>query len=167
MGTLLVPLGVPLRRASSAPARRGEAKEEGPTEDVATEMAVLGEVEEPAPADTPAPFALPFARRDLDRLRLILLSQRRLREVQRSPGLKQVLAGRGYFEEALRWLEIHGGADGPALAAHWRDLDAGDVKALPEPAGAVPPPAGEERRPGRRRRRHRRRRPRPSPAAPA
>jgi len=168
MGTLLVPLGVPLRRASSAPARREEAKEEGPTVDVATEMAVLGEVEEPPPSEAPPPFSLPFARRDLDRLRLILLSQRRLREVQRSPGLKQVLAGRGYFEEALRWLEIHGGAEGPALAATWRDLDASDAKALPgEPGPAVTPPAGEERRPGRRRRRHRRRRPRPSPAAPA
>src|SRR5206468_3164005 len=67
--------------------------------------------------------ALPFARRDLDRLRLILAAQPRLREVHRSGRVRQMLAGRGYLDEALRWLEIHGGVDGGDLASHWRSLE--------------------------------------------
>jgi len=171
MGTLLVPLGVPLRRAAALlPSRRREEEGEEPEErvDVAAEMAVLGETEpdneEPAASGTPLSLVLPFARRDLDRLRLVLLAQRRLREVHRSPAVKQLLASRTYFEDALRWMEIHGGAEGQELAAHWRSLDLGDV---PPPVVAVPkggPPEDEppRRRPGRRRRR--RRRPRPSAA---
>ena len=38
----------------------------------------------------------------------------------RSPRVKHLLAGRGYLEEALRWMEIHGGVQGQELAAHWR-----------------------------------------------
>jgi hypothetical protein len=133
-------------------------------------LAELGVPEEPPPGDTPpAPLALPFARRDLDRLRLILAAQGRLREVQSSPRVKKILAGRGYFDEALRWLEIHGGVQGQELAAHWRSLDLGDV-ASPVEGEAVP---GEEAvdasseapsdlRPRRRRRRRRRRPPTPS-----
>ena len=76
MGTLLVPLGVPLRRvpvaAAAAAARPEEAAEAEPALDVAAEMAALGESEEPgeveAPADPNAPLVMPFARRDLDRL---------------------------------------------------------------------------------------------------
>jgi hypothetical protein len=94
----------------------------------------------------------------------VLLAQRRLREVHRSPAVKQLLASRTYFEDALRWMEIHGGPEGQELAAYWRSLDMGDV---PPPVVAVPkggPPEDEppRRRPGRRRRR--RRRPRPSAA---
>jgi tRNA nucleotidyltransferase/poly(A) polymerase len=171
MGTLLVPLGVPLRRAASlAPSRRRREEDEEPEErvDVAAEMAALGEAEadneEPATSGAPPFLVLPFARRDLDRLRLVLLAQRRLREVHRSPAVKQLLASRTYFEDALRWMEIHGGPEGQELAAYWRSLDMGDV---PPPVVAVPkggPPEDEppRRRPGRRRRR--RRRPRPSAA---
>jgi tRNA nucleotidyltransferase/poly(A) polymerase len=171
MGTLLVPLGVPLRRAASlAPSRRRRDEDEEPEErvDVAAEMAALGEAEadneEPATSGPPPFLVLPFARRDLDRLRLVLLAQRRLREVHRSPAVKQLLASRTYFEDALRWMEIHGGPEGQELATYWRSLDMGDV---PPPVVAVPkggPPEDEppRRRPGRRRRR--RRRPRPSAA---
>jgi poly(A) polymerase len=186
MGSLLVPLGVPLRRAHAAPSRggsrRGEAaqgegdevREQGEPDNVAAEMEALGETdadEAVAASGPPPPLMLPFARRDLDRLRLILMAQRRLREVHRSPGVKHVLAGRGYFEESLRWLEVHGGVEGQQLAAHWRSLDVADV---PPPEGVAPEPAGErgpdqarpdQARPTGRRRRRRRRRP-PSPPSP-
>jgi hypothetical protein len=116
-------------------------------------------------------LSLPFARRDLDRLRLILAAQSRLREVHRSPRVKQMLGGRGYLEDALRWMEIHGGVQGQELAAYWRGLGGGDTGEAAE--GEAAPPgtadgalaAGEAPRRRRRRRRHRRR-PRPVPPSP-
>ncbi|HEX9202348.1 MAG TPA: polynucleotide adenylyltransferase PcnB, partial [Vicinamibacteria bacterium] len=123
MGSLLVPLGVPLRRVAvpPAPRRREEAATpEDPPEDVAAEIAALGGAEEEDPPSGPANLILPFARRDLDRLRLILLAQRRLREAGSPSGARQAVAGRSYFEETVRWLEIHGGPEGQALAVHWR-----------------------------------------------
>jgi poly(A) polymerase len=177
MGTLLVPLGVPLRRVA-APPRRARRPDEaleaeppeppGPPLDVAAEMAALGGEAEEADGGAlePPSIALPFARRDLDRLRLILAAQRRLREVHRSPRVKQLLAGRDYFEDALRWMEIHGGVEGQDLAAHWRSLDTGDVEAPLAATGAAPSGDGGEPRayqlhdaprPRRRRRRRRRR----------
>ena len=187
MGTLLVPLGVPLRRA--LPPRRGrpqavdaedtEAEADDLADDLAAEMAALEEIEpESGAPGGPVALDLPFARRDLDRLRLILAAQNRLREVHRSPRVKQMLTGRGYLEDALRWMEIHGGIQGQELAAHWRSLDTADVPPPGEPgvafdlgAPAASVPArnwdGEKRR---RRRRRRRRRPAgsstPTPATP-
>src|SRR6185369_15185126 len=104
MGTLVVPLGVPLRRAAAAAAPRRGVTEREPADaddrlDVDAEMAALGE-EEPDEAPSgggPAALVLPFARRDLDRLRLILAAQSRLREVHTSPKVKHLLAGRGYL----------------------------------------------------------------------
>jgi hypothetical protein len=183
MGTLLVPLGVPLRRAMP-PRRRGRpdaddlepAPEDGERDpddvSVSAEMEALESeepVEEVAPlAGPPVPLALPFARRDLDRLRLILAAQNRLREVQSAPGVKRILAGRGYFDESLRWMEIHGGVQGQELAAHWRSLDLGDA----EPSAEGSPDRGPRAHDGEgghgpRRRRRRRRRRRPSPSSPA
>ena len=161
-----MPLGVPLRRVAvpPAPRRREEASTpEDPPEDVAAEIAALGGAEEEDPPSGPANLILPFARRDLDRLRLILLAQRRLREAGSPSGARQAVAGRSYFEETVRWLEIHGGPEGQALAVHWRglapvgELAPAEAAAEGGPAAAEPPP--EERRP-RRRRRRRRRRPR-------
>ncbi len=152
-----------------SPAHRPAEVEPEPGDDVAAEIAALGETEaEEAALAVPVPLVLPFARRDRDRLRLVLLAQRRLREVHRSPGVKHMLAGRAYFEEALRWLEIQGGAEGQQLAAHWRSLDLGDVPAPASGEGQPPAAAPEnaEPRTGRRRRRRRRRRPRSSPEAP-
>ncbi len=179
MGSLLVPLGVPLRRvAAQAPARRGEdrledgrddregrdARDEEPADDVAAEIAALGGAEEDdaqPSSGSPGPLVLPFARRDLDRLRLVLLAQRRLREAEGGAAAKQALAGRHYFEEALRWLEIHGGEDGRELALHWRALEP-PVAVISSPPSSQP--AGDARPEGspgpRRRRRRRRRRPR-------
>jgi poly(A) polymerase len=169
MGTLLVPLGIPLRRAAvaAAPRRGGAEAEPEDTDDrldVAAEMAALGEEElDDAPSGGPAALVLPFARRDLDRLRLILAAQSRLREVHTSPKVKHLLAGRGYLEEALRWMEIHGGVQGQELAMHWRRLEL-----EPSPAGSAAEASvagnGDLPRPSRSRRR-RRRRPRRRPGS--
>jgi poly(A) polymerase len=178
MGTLLVPLGISLRRAALPRPRPAaqEAAEDQPRDadepalDVAAEMAALGDgAVEPDGAGEGSPLSLPFARRDLDRLRLILAAQSRLREVHRSPRVKQMLAGRGYLEEALRWMEIHGGVQGRELAAHWRGLGSGEgAEAAEDPGAALPDdgaaPSGVPRR--RRRRRRHRRRPRTTPPPP-
>jgi poly(A) polymerase len=160
LGTLLVPLGAPLR--SSAPTPRRAADEPEPAEeaeDVAEELAALGtdEPDDRTSSAPPPPVAMPYARRDLDRLRLILAAQGRLQDVHRSPGVKHLLGARGYFQEALLWLEIHGGESGQALATHWRGLDLSTVS--PEPAPAEE--GGGESARGRRRPRRRRRRRRP------
>jgi hypothetical protein len=116
-------------------------------------MAVLGG-EEPEGTAPLSPFSLSFARRDLDRLRLLLAAQSRLRELHTSPRVKQMLAGRGYLEEALRWLEIHGGVGGRELAERWRGLEAAEGAADDETEEMMAAQA-----PRRRRRRRRRRRP--------
>jgi len=177
MGSLLVPLGVPLRRVAPAPLRRGEeaddaaddAVDDAPGDDVAAEMEALGAEEEGAFDARPIP--LPFARRDLERLRLVLSAQRRLREAHAPAAARRALAARGYFDEAVRWLEIHGGEGGRELAAQWRGAGAGpggDEPEAPADAGAVgaapPLEPGDVRK--RRRRRRRRRRPPSEPAKP-
>jgi poly(A) polymerase len=151
LGTLLVPLGAPLRRppAAGSDSAPDDGTEDRDAEAMEPEMPV-GSVE-PAVPRLPTTLTLPFARRDLDRLRLILAAQNRLRDVSRSASVKHLLAGRGYFDEAVRWLEVHGGPDGVALAAHWRGLDLSDVPPPPQPAAPV--------RPRSRFRRRRRRRP--------
>jgi len=166
-GTLLVPLGLQNRRAAAPPPRL-RAHEATPPEEVeedagpdeAEELAALGEKAPAAPGPPLPPLSLPFARRDLDRLRLILLAQRRLRDLAASPGAKHALASRGYFEDAVRWIEIHGGIEGQELAAYWRSLETGDVPPPAIQAAEVP-----EVEPQPRRRRRRRRRRGPPPAA--
>jgi hypothetical protein len=162
LGSLLVPLGIPLHRAAAA-ARAGAddgAPEEEPAEpaDINAEIARLGGIEPVEPAAPFLPLSLPFARRDLDRLRLILAAERRLRQGHQAG--HHGLAGRGYFEEALRWVEIHGGREGRELAAAWRVAP----DRPPSAAGDAPAPLLRERA-GRRRRRGRRRGPRTPPAA--
>jgi poly(A) polymerase len=159
-GSVLVPLGVPLKRvAAPNPAWRRRGAEAAPAEDLETEIAALGG-EEDAGSHAPAPppeVGLPFARRDLERLRLMMLAQRRLREAE-SPSARQALAGKTYFDEALRWMEIHGGPDGPDLLAQWRRVGR---KAEHASSGAVAEPAaeGEKKKAAPRKRRRRRRRP--------
>jgi poly(A) polymerase len=94
---------------------------------------------------------LPLARRDIERLRQVLTLQRRLADPTLSPRARRGLMHRAPFQEALTWLEIHGGA--PELLEHWR----GFVEAAKTFELETEPPAP------RRRRRRRRRRPRPSP----
>ena len=68
----------------------------------------------------PAPSLgiLPMARRDVERLRHILILQRRLVDVNASPRARRALMHRGIFQEALTWLEIHGNA--PEVVENWR-----------------------------------------------
>ena len=190
MGSLLVPLGVPLRRVAVAPpARRGEsaidpaaldpgvAEPVASREDLAAELLELGAEEEPEavgePGATPLPLLLPFARRDLERLRLVLLAQRRLRESHGPAPARRLIVAKSYFDDAVRWLEIHGGPDGRELGAEWRGFAAepplppAEGEAAPDGAAAATgaPVAGNGA--GRRRRRRRRRRPRSEPATPA
>ncbi len=163
LGTLLVPLGVPLRRVNAAAAGREDTR--SPRVDVRAEIEALGAFEDGELPDTAPTLSLPFARKDADRLRLVLAAQSRLREVHSSPRVKHMLAGRGYLEEALRWMEIHGGVQGRELAAHWRTLGAAEERTT---AGGEDEPAlepGPEPPPRRRRRRRRRRRP-PSGSTP-
>ena len=98
------------------------------------------------------PIALPFARRDMDRLRLILAAQKRLADLRTSPRARSALAGRAYLKEALMWLEIHGGEAGRDLARLWQE----PVASAPAPEEGEPPaPPPPHRRPRRRRRRTR------------
>jgi poly(A) polymerase len=169
MGSLLVPLGVPLRRVGgSSPQWRAHDGDEAPAEpDATAELAALGDDDDAGNQETPpAALTLPFARRDLERLRLVLAAQRRLRDVP-GTGAGRGLVAKSYFEEALRWLEIHGGPGAGELARLWRDE--GTERPLPVSASTPEPtPTGSEATRGkRRRRRRRRRRPGSSPAAPA
>ena len=194
MGSLLVPLGVPLRRvaADTPPPRRARPEDRAdsplgrperhrgdepqpPRDDVDAEVAALGTEEDEEAAGTDSgssgPLSLPFARRDLERLRLIQLAQRRLREGPGSAPARRAMVGKGYFEEAVRWLEIQGGEEGRELAAQWSGLSpaepgAGDEPS-PEPAPGEAAGATEGEGSRRRRRRRRRRRPSSKPDAPA
>lgn len=63
---------------------------------------------------------LPAARRDVDRLRHLLILQRRLSDPRVRPrGVRGVL-GRTAFPDAITWLEIHGSS--PEIVDHWRTL---------------------------------------------
>jgi tRNA nucleotidyltransferase/poly(A) polymerase len=100
---------------------------------------------------------LPLARRDVERLRLIMSMQRRLSDLTASPRAQIALAHRGIFREALTWMEIHG--DSPNVVEHWMGiLDEGGVPESAEDRGEEqPPPAGMPSKKRRRRRRRGRR----------
>jgi poly(A) polymerase len=102
---------------------------------------------DPKKGPAPALGMLPLARRDVDRLMQITGLQRRLVDMTLSARGRRALMHRGSFQEALTWLEIHGGA--PEALEHWRGFI--------EAAGTFAPPAQDaEPRPRRRRRRRRR-----------
>jgi poly(A) polymerase len=138
LGSLLVPLGIPLHaERPSTPGAEAEKRHRPPA-------LKLGE--------------LPLARGDVDRLRQILSLQRRLRETGAHPRAQRSLVQRGIFREALVWLEVHGGAED--LVEHWRAL-ATEMRNEPGAAegseeGAGTPAAPGEGHPFRRRRRRRR-----------
>jgi poly(A) polymerase len=94
---------------------------------------------------------LPLARRDVERLRQVLYLQRRLvMDAAAPPRVRRGVAHRGAFQEALVWLEIHGGA--PGVVESWRAFVA-EATASEDPAGG-----DEDGAPRRKRRRRRRRR---------
>jgi poly(A) polymerase len=126
LGSLLVPLGFSAERWPGFP-------------DV-----------EPADGAQPGLGVLPMARRDRERLKQILILQRRLRAASPSPRIVRGMVGRSAFREALTWMEIHG--RDPHGVERWKAL------ADPSRAEAQPPLA-----PGFPRRRRRRRSRRPSP----
>jgi poly(A) polymerase len=144
LGSLLVPLGIPLHaeRLSTSEAE-GEKRHRPPA-------LKLGE--------------LPLARGDVDRLRQILSLQRRLADTSAHPRAKRSLVERGIFREALVWLEVHGGD--MDLVEHWRALatemqnEPGAPEGSGEGAGQTSPGEGHPFRRRRRRRRGRRRGPR-------
>ena len=98
---------------------------------------------------------LPIARRDVERLQQVLAVQPRLLDLNAPSRAQRALVHRAAFEEALTWLEIHGGQ--PDVVFHWRELQAQRDHAQ---AALVGPAEAEtivsfRRRPRRRRRRRR------------
>jgi poly(A) polymerase len=134
LGTLLVPLGIPLGS--------GRVRDRAPQREAAAN---------PQTSNLPKLGELPLARRDVERLRHILALQRRLADLAGGPRAHRALMHRSLFREALTWFEIHGGS--PEILEHWKTLMA---EAPPDAEGAVE--AAEAPPPGRRRRRRRRRR---------
>jgi poly(A) polymerase len=93
-GTLLHPLGLVTRRRFSADALERRVE--------------LG--------------MLPIARRDIERLQQIIALQPRLLDLQASQRAHRGLLHRAVLDEAVTWLEIHGGR--PDVVAYWRALQA-------------------------------------------
>jgi poly(A) polymerase len=127
LGSLLVPLGIPLHTV-----RKADGSRQGPR---------LGE--------------LPLARRDIERLQQLLALQRRLHDVAAHPRARQALVHRPIFREALTWLEIHGGR--PDLVDDWKTIlaEAPAPEGIPAEGTAGPDgPRPFRRRRRRRRRRH-------------
>jgi poly(A) polymerase len=123
-GSLLVPLGF----TADLYARREPV-------DQVSSRAVLG--------------PLPVARKDLERLRHVLLLQRRLRDESLPPRTARGVMTRSAFPDALAWLDVHGGA--PELVARWRTLS--NVPATPESPGLGLKPMAPRHQRRRRRRR--------------
>ena len=93
---------------------------------------------------------LPLARRDVERLRLIIGLQRRLRDVTASAKAQRALTHRNIFRDALTWFEIHG--DDPDTVEKWKTVLAqGPVEGEDLPVES--PELGRRRRRRRRRRR--------------
>ncbi len=128
LGTLLVPLGVTFPRFKPSDGERRPPL-----------RAPLG--------------VLPVARRDLERLRQILVLERRLRDATVSQRAARNLMMRSAFRDTLTWLDIHG--EVPEVVAHWQALMSEAREAEP----GILAPGGRVRR---RRRRRRRRYPEPS-----
>src|SRR5262249_21333075 len=63
---------------------------------------------------------LPLARRDVERLRQILILQRRLLDLHAHPRAQHALTHRSLFRESLTWMEIHG--DRSELVQHWKGV---------------------------------------------
>jgi poly(A) polymerase len=125
LGSLLVPLGYAARNLLGPSSTDGDIRKEP--------RLALG--------------LLPLARRDVERLRQILLLQRRLVDPTLSPRGRRALMHRGPFRDAMTWLEIHGGS--PEVLEHWRGFI--------EAAGSAGEAESDAPPPQRRRRRRRRR----------
>ena len=100
---------------------------------------------------------LPIPRRDVERLHQILALQPRLLDLRAPFRAQRALLHRHVLNEALTWLEIHGGR--PDVVEHWRAL-----QTQPEPGAGTSDAAPSVGPADIRRRRRRRRRRRPPPA---
>jgi poly(A) polymerase len=148
LGSLLVPLGISLN-----PPRQGHAPAAPTSPDASPPRP-------PRHAPMPKLGSLPLARRDVERLRLIMTMQRRLRDVTVNERAQRALAQRGLFREALTWMELHGNA--PEIVEHWMGIldEFGDTPPPPEEGDGdeqTPSPSPDADQPHRRRRRRRRR----------
>jgi tRNA nucleotidyltransferase/poly(A) polymerase len=168
LGSLLVPLGIslnPTRSRSGSGEDQVESRSGSGRDQVESRSNAGSDQVDRKSKRLPGPRLgeLPLARRDIERLRLIVSLQRRLRDLTASPKAQRVLAHRGIFREALTWLEIHGGA--PELVEHWKGILAeGGEPEVPSIAGeSTDDPPGVH--PRRRRRRRRRRRGAPTPGS--
>jgi poly(A) polymerase len=164
LGSLLVPLGISLNPPRGRPGSGGdqvESRSSGGSDRVesrsGSDQVESGSRSDRKPKRMPGPRLgeLPLARRDIERLRLIVSLQRRLRDLTASPKAQRALAHRGIFREALTWLEIHGGA--PELVEHWKAILAEGGEAEVPAGGDEIPDDPQGPRPRRRRRRRRRR----------
>jgi poly(A) polymerase len=100
---------------------------------------------------------LPVARRDVERLQQIIALQPRLLDLNAPFRARRGLLHRSVFEEALTWMEIHGGrAD---VVANWRDFQTQAALSQPGQAHSDQQPAEYPFRRRSRRRRRRRRAP--------
>src|SRR6266540_3766230 len=152
LASLLVPLGISLHP------QRQTAEPEHAAGAGGTGRGQAGD--RPRRPPNPRLGDLPLARRDVERLRLIMSLQRKIHDLGASPRAQRALAHRHIFREALTWMEIHGGA--PELVEHWKGLLAELPPPEAEPAanadniGNVDPahvPSGRHRRRRRRGRR--------------
>jgi hypothetical protein len=165
LGTLLVPLGLmPMRRpAETAEYDRGDTTTfaSGAASDADASPLMVDprrRRERRPPKEPPLRIGLlAVARRDTERLRQILSLQRRLIDIDLSPRAKRALMHRGFFPEALVWLEIHGRA--PEALEAWRGFidSSGPLTAHEAAEGAAAEGALTPHAPRRRRRRGRRR----------
>jgi poly(A) polymerase len=163
LGSLIIPLGIslhPPREGRGAHPPVGQAGRVGQVGEEEQEGAAAAEHERARRRPPGLKLGeLPLARRDVERLGLIIQMQRRLRDLGANPRAQHALVHRHIFREAFTWLEIHGGP--PDLVEHWRAIAeevAEEIAAAPPspdaPPGDAPPPGGQRKR--RRRRRGRR-----------
>jgi poly(A) polymerase len=144
LGTLLVPLGIPLHQPAGAvahaPAPSGDPNAR----------------RKPPRPPLPKLGDLPLARRDVERLQHVMQLQRRLHDPTASPRAKRGLTFRHHFRDALTWLDVHGGE--PDLVEYWTGMLA-EAGRPPDNAGGQEPIEDQQRPFKPRRRRRRRRRP--------
>ena len=104
---------------------------------------------------------LPIPRRDVERLHQILTLQPRLMDLRAPFRAQRGLLHRHVIDEALTWMEIHGGR--PDIVQHWRSLQAEPGPGAAADGNRAADTAGTPPHHRRRRRRRRRRFPSTAP----
>ncbi len=132
LGSLLIPLGISLNPPRGSD--WGQTRVGTGSDPDLTPRAGKG------PRYPPGPRLgdLPLARRDVERLRLIIGLQRRMHDLSANERTQRALAHRGIFREALTWMEIHG--DSPEVVEHWMGI----LDDIVESGETAPPEAGDD-----------------------